>query len=68
MYLGELLRRFVVDENGQDLVEYGLLASIIGIASLLAYQAIPAKMETAFKGWSTGVYNLWVPDDPIVTP
>jgi Flp pilus assembly pilin Flp len=59
-----LLRRFVFEESGQDLIEYGLLASIIGITSLIAYTSIPDKMGTAFKGWSSDVYDLWQPCPP----
>jgi Flp pilus assembly pilin Flp len=59
-----LLRRLVSDEQGQDLVEYGLLASIVGIASLLAFSSIPDKMEDAFKSWGQDAYDRWQPSDP----
>jgi Flp pilus assembly pilin Flp len=34
------LERFLHDEDGQDVVEYGLLASFISIAALLTIKAI----------------------------
>jgi len=34
------LKRVLKDENGQDVVEYGLLASFISIAALLTIKAI----------------------------
>jgi Flp pilus assembly pilin Flp len=61
---GEVFRRLVADESGQDLIEYALLTAIIGVASLLAYSTIPAKMGNAFQSWSSGVYDLWEPCDP----
>jgi Flp pilus assembly pilin Flp len=52
------------DDSGQDLVEYGLLAAIIGIVGVLVFPSIQTKMTNAFQNWGTNVYNLWVPDDP----
>ena len=34
------LRRFLHDENGQDMVEYALLASFISIVAIAAIRAI----------------------------
>lgn len=62
--LVDVLRRLAADDSGQDLVEYGLLASIIGITSLIAYTTIPDKMGDAFEGWSSEVYDLWEPCPP----
>jgi Flp pilus assembly pilin Flp len=63
-----VLRRLAADESGQDLVEYGLLAGIIGITSLIAYTSIPDAMGNAFQGWSSEVYDLWQPADPVAAP
>jgi Flp pilus assembly pilin Flp len=54
----------ILDESGQDLIEYGLLASIIAIAGILFLPTIATKMGVNFGNWGTAVYNLWVPDDP----
>jgi pilus assembly protein Flp/PilA len=61
----ELLRRFLEDESGQDLIEYGLLAAIIGIAGVLVLPLIAPKMGNAFSSWGTQIYNAWVPPDPV---
>ena len=58
------LSRLIVDESGQDLIEYGLLASILSIAGVLLFPSIKAAMDSNFAGWGTKVYNLWVPKDP----
>lgn len=60
-----LIARAIRDDDGQDLVEYALLALFIGVAAALVIPAIAPKMLNAFGGWATGVYNLWVPNDPI---
>lgn len=64
MKLRVLLFRLVVDDRGQDLIEYGLLASIIGIAGILVLPIIQAKMDDAYLLWTGGAYADWCPDDP----
>jgi Flp pilus assembly pilin Flp len=63
--LGEVLRRLYLEDDGQDLVEYALLASIVGVTSMLAYTTIPGKMGTAYSNWGSNVYDLWEPDAPM---
>jgi Flp pilus assembly pilin Flp len=64
MKLRSLLRQLVFDDHGQDLIEYALLATIIGIAGYLAFPAIKTGMDAAYTAWTTGAYNQWCPDDP----
>ena len=61
---GRSMRRRVLDDSGQDLIEYGLLASIIAIAGILVLPAIKTAMGAAFKGWGTAVNDLWAPKNP----
>ena len=61
---GRFLRRLVLDDSGQDLVEYGLLASIIAIAGALVFPSIKTAMGLRFGEWGTQVNNLWTPTDP----
>jgi pilus assembly protein Flp/PilA len=46
-----LLNRFVREEEGQDLIEYALLAGLISIASILAITGL----GTAIQGKYTDV-------------
>jgi Flp pilus assembly pilin Flp len=39
------VRRFVCEEDGQDLIEYGLLAGIITAVSVTAITAIGPKVQ-----------------------
>jgi Flp pilus assembly pilin Flp len=61
---GRFLRRFLLDDSGQDLIEYGLLASIIGIAGALIFPSIKTAMNLRFGEWGTNVNNLWTPNNP----
>ena len=60
-----LFARFVREDSGQDLIEYGLLAGIIGIAGALILPSIAPAMDTAFRNWGTQVYNIWEPSAPV---
>jgi Flp pilus assembly pilin Flp len=44
----EMLARFMRDDEGQDLIEYGLLAGIITAATVAAIVAIGPKVKTYF--------------------
>ena len=61
---GTLLRRLVADDQGQDLIEYALLASIVGISGILVFPAIASKMTAAFTNWSSNADALWIPPPP----
>jgi Flp pilus assembly pilin Flp len=53
-----MLLRFFKEDDGADLIEYALLAATIGLCAVAAWNTIPGKMQTAYKGWDTGVQNL----------
>ena len=54
----EMLRRFVVDEGGQDLIEYGLLAASIGLCCVAVWPTIRTAITGAYTGWDTNIQNL----------
>jgi pilus assembly protein Flp/PilA len=43
------LRRFVVDETGQDLIEYSLLAALLAIVSIAALNVLGTKLPKVFE-------------------
>jgi Flp pilus assembly pilin Flp len=48
-----LFARFVREESGQDLIEYGLLVGIITSGAVLAINAIGPKVSTYFSTLET---------------
>jgi pilus assembly protein Flp/PilA len=44
----KLITRFLSDESGQDMVEYGLLAAFISIVAIAALQAIGPLVKTIY--------------------
>jgi Flp pilus assembly pilin Flp len=56
--------RLLVEETGQDLVEYALLVAFIGLTSLAAWTAIQTAIQQGYIGWDTAEQNLWEPPNP----
>jgi pilus assembly protein Flp/PilA len=48
-----VVRRFVRDDSGQDLIEYALLGSLVGIAAILVWQQLATTVGVVF-GEATG--------------
>jgi Flp pilus assembly pilin Flp len=61
---GRSLRHRLQNESGQDLIEYGLLLSIVVLAGVLIFPSIQAAMGVRFGAWGDAVYDLWAPKDP----
>jgi len=47
--MSQLLKRFIREEAGQDLIEYGLLIGIITVACITAILLIGPKVGTYFS-------------------
>lgn len=64
MSLVSLAWRLVRDEDGQDLVEYAMLATFVGVACAAAWGVVRGAIATGFVGWDTAEQNLWRPPNP----
>jgi pilus assembly protein Flp/PilA len=51
-FVGEMMKnlftRFVSEEEGQDLIEYSLLAALIAVASIAAMNTLSTKINNIF--------------------
>ena len=52
-----LLRRWVVEEDGQDLIEYALLCCFIGFAGAAVLTAFGDAMNTTYTAWDNAVQS-----------
>jgi Flp pilus assembly pilin Flp len=48
-----MLRRFCDEDDGQDVIEYALLAALVGITAIAAWQFVEDNVRT-FYGTRTG--------------
>lgn len=62
------VHRFVIEDGGQDLVEYALITGFVGIAGFLALQAIQTAVGDTYDVWldpNVGTPSVWDPAEPI---
>lgn len=52
-----LLRRLLREEDGQDLIEYALLSSAIGLAGAVAFSFISDAMRDTYTTWDDAVQD-----------
>ena len=50
-----LFNRFVKDESGATAIEYGLIASLIGVAIIVGAGALGTKLNSTFNNLSTNM-------------
>ena len=50
-----LIKHFVRETEGQDLIEYALLAALIGLATTVAMTALAGSISTEFGTIGTSV-------------
>lgn len=59
-----VLWRLLSEESGQDVIEYALLAALVGIASILTWQLLADTVGVAYGDSDTAVQDLgaYTPD------
>jgi pilus assembly protein Flp/PilA len=50
-----LLRNFISDESGQDLIEYALVASLIALGAVTAMGTLATDIKNAFTSIGTAI-------------
>jgi Flp pilus assembly pilin Flp len=57
---GQLLR----NDDGQDLIEYGLLGGLVAALSLVGFPQIVDNLRDLYNKWNTDVNGLSIPAPP----
>jgi len=52
------LARVLREEDGQDLIEYALLGSLIGIVGIVAWANVASAIGATYGGWDAHVQTL----------
>jgi pilus assembly protein Flp/PilA len=56
-YFRRALLEFAGDESGQDLIEYALVAGIIGLGAVVAMSGLSTKIRAAFNNLGNSLSN-----------
>ena len=60
-----VIARVWFDEEGQDLIEYALLASCIGFAAVVGVALLGSAMTTTYQSWDNAVQSDALVDTPV---
>ena len=50
-----LLKKLVKEDSGQDLIEYALVAALVGLGSVAAISGLTNSLENTFNTISSGL-------------
>ena len=53
----QLLNSLVMEDSGQDLIEYALVAALVGLGAVAAMKGLSNSIGTAFNGAGTSLAN-----------
>ena len=51
----QLMRNLIADESGQDLIEYALVAALIGLGAVATMKTLAGAINTAFTSVATSL-------------
>lgn len=57
IHIRRALLVFIRDESGQDLIEYALIAGLIGLAAVVTMSGLSTKIKQAFNSVGNGLTN-----------
>jgi pilus assembly protein Flp/PilA len=57
MKMKALLVKLITDDSGQDLIEYALVAALIGLGAVFAMKGLDNSIKGAFNGIGNSLTN-----------
>ena len=56
--------RLVADDSGQDLIEYALLTTFIGLAVVVVFDVLRSSIGFVYGTWNSAANQIWETPDP----
>ncbi|HEX9199975.1 MAG TPA: Flp family type IVb pilin [Acidobacteriaceae bacterium] len=53
----QLLKNLLTEDSGQDLIEYALVAALVGLGAVTSMKGLANSISTTFGGVSNGLAN-----------
>jgi pilus assembly protein Flp/PilA len=53
----KLIKKLIAEDSGQDLIEYALVAALVGLGSVIAMKGLATSISTTFNGVGNAVTN-----------
>jgi pilus assembly protein Flp/PilA len=51
----QLLKNLIAEESGQDLIEYALVAALVGLGSVASMSSLASSISNTFSGIGTAL-------------
>ena len=53
----KLIKKLIAEDSGQDLIEYALVAALVGLGSVIAMKGLATSISTTFNGVGNALNN-----------
>ncbi len=53
----DLVTKLIADDSGQDLIEYALVAALVGLGAVAAMKGLSNSVKTSFNGVGNSLTN-----------
>jgi pilus assembly protein Flp/PilA len=57
MNMKQLLKNLIAEESGQDLIEYALVAALVGLGSVASMSSLASTIANTFNGIGNALTN-----------
>jgi pilus assembly protein Flp/PilA len=57
MYMKQFIKRVIVEDSGQDLIEYALVAALVGLGAVVAMKGLSNSIKNSYNGVGTALTN-----------
>jgi pilus assembly protein Flp/PilA len=55
IFVNQIFRQFLADDSGQDLIEYALVAALVGLGAILALKNLSTHIDNSFSSVSSSL-------------
>jgi pilus assembly protein Flp/PilA len=55
--LTQIFKNLIAEESGQDLIEYALVAALVGLGCVASMQSLAGSISNTFSGIGTALAN-----------
>jgi len=59
------VRSLLDDDEGQDVIEYALLAGLVAVAGAMLFPTIRDSMAAVYRSWNTNAQDIWQSPPPM---
>jgi len=53
----QFIKNLITEDSGQDLIEYALVAALVGLGAVTSMKGLATSIGTAFNGVGTALTN-----------